>query len=223
MEEFSSVFSFSFTSCLSCFWNEFQNKLPSLDSDFGDISVISNVVWEQRIVSPLIPHNPLLCSTPCCIRGGIYILQEKQSHFHKRKKSLSPEYLQDVPKISKDSKSNGVSRILPIAPDDEALAERRGPKEKPEDIHDTEDEAEAESKAATADGDALAESEGPKEKPEDTEDEAAAADEEALPEPKGSKEKPEDTLNTEYEAEAESEADAADESLVSLIECIKCK
>ena len=95
------------------FWNEFQNKLPSLDSDFGDISVISNVVWEQRIVSPLIPHNPLLCSTPCCIRGGIYILKEKQFHFHKRKKSLSPEYLQGVQQkkfqISKDSKSNGVS------------------------------------------------------------------------------------------------------------------
>ena len=84
-----------------------------LFSDFGDISVISNVVWEQRIVSPLIPHNPLLCSTPCCIRGGIYILKEKHFHFHKRKKSLSPEYLQGVQQkkfqISKDSKFNGVS------------------------------------------------------------------------------------------------------------------
>ena len=117
----------------------------------------------------------------------------------------------------------GFPRFLPVAPDDEALAERRGPKEKPEDIHNTEDEAEAESKAATSDKKALAESEGPKDKPGDTEDEVAAADEEALPEPTGSKEKPEDTLNTEYEAEAESEADAADEILVSSIECIKCK
>ena len=116
MEEFSSVFSFSFTSCLSCFWNEFQNKLPSLDSDFGDISVISNVVWEQRIVSPLIPHNPLLCSTPCCIRGGIYILKEKQFHFHKRKKSLSPEYLQaDVPKKVQNLKGLEIQWSLPVS------------------------------------------------------------------------------------------------------------
>ena len=141
----------------------FKKNSP-LDSDFGDISVISNVVWEQRIVSPLIPHNPLLCSTPCCIRGGIYILKEKQFHFHKRKKSLSPEYLQDVPKkfqISKDSKSSVWGfptqvRILPAAPEDEALAEPKVPKEKLEDTLNTEDEAGA------AHEEALAETKGPK-------------------------------------------------------------
>ena len=95
-----------------------------LSSDFGDISVISNVVWEQRIVSPLIPHNPLLCSTPCCIRGGIYILKEKHFYFHKRKKSLSPEYLQGGPKkvqnleglkiraVESEFKSNPIFPIL---------------------------------------------------------------------------------------------------------------
>ena len=61
----------------------------------------------------------------------------------------------------------GFPRILPAVPVDEALAEPRGPKEKPEDTLNTEDEA--------ADEDSPAEPKGPKEKPEgtlNTEDEA---------------------------------------------------
>ena len=63
----------------------------------------------------------------------------------------------------------GFPRILPAVPVDEALAEPRGPKEKPEDTLNTEDEA------AAADEDSPAEPKGPKEKPEgtlNTEDEA---------------------------------------------------
>ena len=63
----------------------------------------------------------------------------------------------------------GSPGILPAVPVDEALAEPRGPKEKPEDTLNTEDEA------AAADEDSPAEPKGPKEKPEGTlktEDEA---------------------------------------------------